>query len=227
MNAFSDGVIAILITILVLELRPPPGHQLSDILDEKGKLLAYLLSFVMVGIYWNNHHHLMQVVHTIDGRTLWANMHLLFWLSLTPLTTDWLGEAGVETGPVAAYSIVLLGCAIAYTLLTIALLALHESGSQLALAIGRDRKGKVSLAAYVLALAFAFVLPWASIALIVGALGGGKTTCCAVHIGKCRAGPSAGSVSVLVSSMPHWPKAMRKNPFSPQAGPHEFLQIQQ
>ena len=82
----------------------------------------------MVGIYWNNHHHLMQIVTTIDGRTLWANMHLLFWLSLTPLTTAWLGEAGVETGPVAAYAIVLLGCAFAYTLLTLALLALHESG---------------------------------------------------------------------------------------------------
>jgi uncharacterized membrane protein len=168
MNAFSDGVIAILITILVLELRPPAGHQLSDVVDEKGKLLVYVLSFVMVGIYWNNHHHLMQIVTTIDGRTLWANMHLLFWLSLTPLTTDWLGEAGVKTGPVAAYAIVLLGCAIAFTLLTIALLVLHESGSQLEQAIGRDRKGKVSLACYVLALAFAFVVPWASIALIVG-----------------------------------------------------------
>jgi uncharacterized membrane protein len=167
MNAFSDGVIAILITILVLELRPPPGHHLSDVLDEKGKLLAYVLSFAMVGIYWNNHHHLMQIVDTIDGRTLWANMHLLFWLSLTPLTTAWLGEAGVETGPVAAYAIVLLGCAIAFSFLTLALLALHESDSQLAQAIGRDRKGKVSLASYVLAVAFAFVLPWISIALFV------------------------------------------------------------
>jgi uncharacterized membrane protein len=167
MNAFSDGVIAILITILVLELRPPAGHHLSDVLDEKGKLLAYALSFVMVGIYWNNHHHLMQIVDTIDGRTLWANMHLLFWLSLTPLTTAWLGEAGVETGPVAAYAIVLLGCAMAFSFLTLALLALHESGSQLAQAIGRDRKGKASLAVYVVALAFAFVLPWISIALFV------------------------------------------------------------
>ena len=85
MNAFSDGVLAILITILVLELRPPEGHDFRDILDIKGKLLAYVLSFVMIGIYWNNHHHLMQIVKTIDGRTLWANMHLLFWLSLTPL----------------------------------------------------------------------------------------------------------------------------------------------
>jgi uncharacterized membrane protein len=167
MNAFSDGVIAILITILVLELRPPTGHNLSDIFDEKSKLLAYVLSFVMVGIYWNNHHHLMQIVNTIDGRTLWANMHLLFWLSLTPLTTDWLGRDHVKTGPVAAYAIVLLGCAIAFTLLTLALLALHESSSQLAQAIGRDRKGKVSLAVYVLALACAFVVPWVSIALIV------------------------------------------------------------
>ncbi|MDX6631936.1 MAG: potassium channel family protein, partial [Gaiellales bacterium] len=104
MNAFSDGVLAILITILVLELRPPEGHHLSDVLDEKGKLLAYLLSFVMVGIYWNNHHHLMSIVDKIDGRTLWANMHLLFWLSLISVGTAWLGEAGVETGPVAAYA---------------------------------------------------------------------------------------------------------------------------
>ena len=119
MNAFTDGVIAILITILVLELRPPEGHHLSDILDEKGKLLAYLLSFGLVAIYWVNHHHLMQIVHRVDGRTLWANIHLLFWLSLTPLATAWLGEAGAEPGPVAAYAIVLLGCAIAYTLLTL------------------------------------------------------------------------------------------------------------
>ena len=167
MLAFSDGVIAILITILVLELRPPDGHHLSDILDEKSKLLAYLLSFVMVGIYWDNHHHLMQIVRTIDGRTLWANMHLLFWLSLMPLGTAWLGEAGVKTGPVAAYAIVLLGCAIAFTLLTLALLAIHESGSQLAQAIGSDRKGRSSLAIYVLALAAAAVLPWVSIALFV------------------------------------------------------------
>ena len=168
MNAFSDGVIAIIITIMVLEMKVPHGADLAALRPLLPVFLSYVLSYVNVGIYWNNHHHLMSIVSTIDGRTLWANMHLLFWLSLTPLTTAWLGEAGVQSGPVAAYAIVLLGCAIAYTLLTLALLALHESGSQLALAIGRDRKGKVSLAAYVLALAFAFVLPWASIALIVG-----------------------------------------------------------
>jgi uncharacterized membrane protein len=167
MIAFTDGVVAILITILVLELKPPVGHQLGDILHEKGRLLAYLLSFVFVAIYWVNHHHLTQVVHRIDGRTLWANLHLLFWLSLTPIATDWLGESGVHQGPVAVYAIVLLGCAIAYTLLTLSLLALHESDSQLAQAIGGDRKGKVSLAAYIVAFASAFVVPWISVALFV------------------------------------------------------------
>jgi len=167
MNAFTDGVIAILTTILVLELRPPAGHHLADILDEKGPLLAYLLSFVFVAIYWVNHHHLMQVVHTIDGRTLWANIALLFCLSLTPLATAWLGQAGAEPGPVAAYAIVLLACAISYTILTICLLVSHGPDSKLAEAIGSDRKGKVSLAAYVVALACSFVVPWLSVALFV------------------------------------------------------------
>jgi uncharacterized membrane protein len=167
MNAFTDGVVAILITILVLELRPPAGHQLADILHEKSRLLAYLLSFVFVAIYWVNHHHLMQVVHRIDGRTLWTNIHLLFWLSLTPIATDWLGEAGVHEGPVAVYAIVLLGCAFAYTFLTLALLAIHEPGSQLHQAIGSDRKGKASVVLYVVAFAFAFVVPWVSVALFV------------------------------------------------------------
>jgi uncharacterized membrane protein len=167
MNAFTDGVIAILITILVLELRPPGGHKLSGILDEKAKLLAYVMSFVFVAIYWVNHHHLMQIVQRIDGRTLWANIHLLFWLSLTPIATAWIGESGAESGPVAAYAIVLLGCALAFTLLTLALLSLHEPGSQLAQAIGRDRKGKISLVAYIVALAFSFFAPWVSIALFV------------------------------------------------------------
>src|SRR5215831_18898663 len=156
MNAFTDGVIAILITILVLELHPPAGDRLSDLSDEKGKLLAYLLSFVMVAIYWVNHHHLMQVVHRIDGRVLWANIHLLFWLSLTPVATAWLGETGVKAGPAAGYALVQLGCAIAYTLLTLALLALHEADSDLVRAIGDDRKGRLSLLAYALAFVLAF-----------------------------------------------------------------------
>jgi uncharacterized membrane protein len=167
LTAFTDGVVAILITILVLELRPPDGDHFGDILDEKGRLLAYLMSFVFVAIYWNNHHHLFQVVDRIDGRVLWANMHLLFWLSLTPVATAWLGEAGVNAGPAAAYAVVLFCCAIAYTLLTLALLALHPDDSQLARAIGDDRKGKVSLLAYAIAFAVAFVEPWISIALFV------------------------------------------------------------
>ncbi len=167
MDAFTDGVVAILITILVLELKPPAGHHLADILDERSSLLAYLLTFVFVAIYWVNHHHLMQVVQRIDGRTLWANIHLLLWLSLTPIATAWLGQAGVETGPVAGYAIVLLGCAVAYTLLTLALLASHEDDSTLARAIGRDGKGKLSLALYVAAFGCAFVIPWLSVGLFV------------------------------------------------------------
>ena len=167
MIAFTDGVVAILITVLVLELRPPSGRHLGDIVHEKARLLAYVLSFVFVAIYWVNHHHLMQVVEQIDGRTLWANIHLLFWLSLTPIATAWLGEAGVKAGPVAAYAIVLLGCAFAFTVLTVFLLAVHESASQLAQAIGADRKGKVSLALYVVSLICAFVVPWLSVGLFV------------------------------------------------------------
>ncbi len=167
LTAFTDGVVAILITILVLELKPPTGDHLSDILDLKGRLLAYLLSFVFIAIYWNNHHHLLRLVRRIDGRVLWANMLLLFCLSLTPLATAWLGETGVKNGPVAAYAIVLLGCGLAYTLLTLALLALHDSESALHQAIGNDRKGKLSLVCYLLALVLSFVEPWISVALFV------------------------------------------------------------
>lgn len=167
MQAFSDGVVAILITILVLELRPPHGAHLADILDEKGTFLAYLLTFVFVAIYWNNHHHLLQLVHRVDGRTLWANVHLLFWLSLTPVATAWLGETGVKQGPVAAYAIVLLGCAVAFTILVVSLIAVHEPGSDLSQAIGKDRKGKISLALYAVAFALSFLAPWVSVALFV------------------------------------------------------------
>jgi uncharacterized membrane protein len=167
MEAFTDGVVAILITILVLELKPPAGHRLADLLHEKGRLLAYVLSFVFVAIYWNNHHHLLQLVHRIDGRTLWANIHLLFWLSLTPIATAWLGEAGVKTGPVAAYAIVLLGCALAYSLLTVSLLALHERDSKLAQALGNDVKGRVSLVLYIVAFVCSFFAPWVSVAIFV------------------------------------------------------------
>ena len=165
--AFTDGVIAILITVLVLELRPPAGEHLSDVLHEKGRLLAYLLSFVFVAIYWMNHHHLFQVVQRVDGRVLWANVILLFWLSLTPVATAWLGDTGVKSGPVAAYAFVQMGCALAYYWLTLSLLAQHESGSDLHRAIGDDRKGKLSLFGYVAAFVLAFFAPWASIGLLV------------------------------------------------------------
>jgi uncharacterized membrane protein len=165
--AFTDGVVAILITILVLELRPPAGEHFGDILDEKGRLLAYVLTFVFVAIYWVNHHHLLQVVHRIDGRALWANLGLLFCLSLTPVATAWLGDTGVKNGPAAGYALVLIGCAFAYTLFTLSLLSLHESESQLHRAIGDDRKGKVSLAMYILAFVLAWFEPWISVGIFV------------------------------------------------------------
>jgi uncharacterized membrane protein len=167
MQAFTDGVVAILITILVLELRPPDGTQLHDVLTEKSRILAYVLTFVFVAIYWNNHHHLLQLVHRVDGRTLWANIHLLFWLSLTPVTTAWLGEAGVHQGPTAAYALVLLGCAVAYTILVLCLIAVHEPGSELSQAIGDDRKGRISLGMYILAFGLSFVVPWVSLAIVI------------------------------------------------------------
>ncbi len=165
MNAFSDGVIAILITILVLELHPPEGHELGDVLHDKGPLLAYLLSFVFIGIYWNNHHHMFHAVHRINGATLWANLHLLFWLSLVPFVTGWMDENHFAPLTVAAYGGVLLCAAIAYTILTRVLRRLHEPDSVLARALGTDRKGWISLAIYVLAIPLAFVHPLISCVL--------------------------------------------------------------
>jgi uncharacterized membrane protein len=168
LEAFSDGVIAILITIMVLELRAPDGSRLSDLKPLVPTLLAYVLSFVFLGIYWNNHHHLLQLVERINGTVMWANMHLLFWLSLTPLVTAWLGQNPTEAVPVATYGIVLLGAAIAYFLLTRALLTVHGPSSRLAIAIGKDWKGKLSAVAYVAAIAVAPLFTWLSIALYVG-----------------------------------------------------------
>lgn len=165
LEAFTDGVIAVLITILVLNLRPPAGHGLHDLHPLLPKIAVYLMSFVFLAIYWNNHHHLMHVVERISGAVLWANAHLLFWLSLTPVTASWLGPHLGDSAPTAAYGVVLLGSAVAFTILVRCLLAVHAPDSKLALAVGRDAKGKLSLVAYVAAIALSPFVPWLSVAI--------------------------------------------------------------
>lgn len=167
LEAFSDGVVAILITIMVLELRVPHDASLEGLVPLIPVFLCYLLSFVFLGIYWSNHHHLFQAVKRVDGRVLWANLHLLFWLSLVPFVTAWMGENGFETWPVACYGIVLLCAAVAYFILTRVLLALHGPDSLLATALGSDFKGKVSVVIYAVAIAVAFSWGWLSCALYV------------------------------------------------------------
>jgi uncharacterized membrane protein len=157
LEAFSDGVIAIIITIMVLELKVPEGHELSALVPLAPVLASYVLSFIYVGIYWVNHHHLLLTVHKIDARVMWANLHLLFWLSLLPFATSWVDESHIETMPVVAYGFVLLMAAIAYTILSRALIALHGNESAIATAIGSDVKGYASLALYVVGIALAFV----------------------------------------------------------------------
>jgi uncharacterized membrane protein len=160
LEAFSDGVLAIIITIMVLELHVPPGAELSALVPLIPKFLSYVLSFMYIGIYWNNHHHLFQAVQRVDGRVLWANLHLLLWLSLIPFVTAWMGENDFAAQPVALYGVILLLAAFAYTLLTRALLPLHDRDSALAVALGRDLKGKISLVFYASAIPLAFVSAW-------------------------------------------------------------------
>ena len=167
LEAFSDGVIAVLITIMVLELRTPTGHSFHDLRSLVPKVSVYALSFVFLAIYWNNHHHLMQIVERVSGGVLWANAHLLFWLSFTPIATAWLGPHLGDSDPTLAYGGVLLGSAIAFVILVRALLGVHASDSPLAVAIGRDRKGNLSIVAYVLGIAAAPFLPWLSIGIYV------------------------------------------------------------
>jgi len=167
LEAFSDGVIAIIITIMVLELRPPHGVALADLGPLAPKLLGYVLSFAFLAIYWNNHHHLLHAVQRVDGRVLWANVHLLFWLSLVPFVTVWMGEHGAAPAPVAAYGAVLLLSGGAFFLLTLALRRLHGKDSVLARALGADWKGKASVAAYAVAIPLAFATRWAAIAIYV------------------------------------------------------------
>jgi uncharacterized membrane protein len=152
LEAFSDGVIAIIITIMVLELRPPHGFALNDLRPLLPTFLSYVLSFIYVGIYWNNHHHLLRAARTVNGAVMWANMHQLFWLSMVPFATSWMGEHHDAAAPVALYGFVLIMNAVAFTILA-TLLVRHEGPqSTLARAIGRDIKGKASLAIYAVAI---------------------------------------------------------------------------
>jgi uncharacterized membrane protein len=167
LEAFSDGVIAILITIMVLELHVPHEPTLIALRPLFPVLLSYILSFVYLGIYWNNHHHMLHVTSRVDGATLWANLHLLFWLSLVPFVTGWMGENHFAPLPTAAYGFVLLMAAIAYTILARVIVALEGPDSIIARALGADVKGKVSLVLYVVAIPAAFVHPAISGALYV------------------------------------------------------------
>jgi uncharacterized membrane protein len=160
LEAFSDGVLAVIITIMVLEMKSPPGTSLAALRPVIPIFLSYILSFVYVGIYWNNHHHLLHATQRVNGATLWANLHLLFWLSLIPFTTAWMGENHFAAWPVAVYGIVLLLAAVAYFILTKALIKVHGRTSTLAASIGTDRKGKISIAVYAAAIPLAFAQPW-------------------------------------------------------------------
>ena len=167
LEAFSDGVIAILITIMVLDLKVPQGTDLRSLAPLLPVLLVYLLSFVYLGIYWTNHHHMFQIVERVDGAILWANLNLLFWLSLVPFTTGWMGENHFAALPTAIYGCVLLAAAISYTILPTTIVHRPHAGAKLAEAVGRDRKGKLSIALYVIAVVSAFVHQWIADALYV------------------------------------------------------------
>ena len=167
LEAFSDGVFAVIITIMVLELKVPQGSDLAALRPVLPVFLSYVLSFVFVGIYWNNHHHMLHAVHRVNGFVLWANLHLLFWLSLVPFITAWMGEHPRLAVPVALYGLVLLMAGTAYYILERGLIALQGKDSALALAVGKDFKGILSVAIYTAAVALAFVNTWFSIALYI------------------------------------------------------------
>lgn len=167
LEAFSDGVIAIIITIMVLELKIPHEANWAALRPLFPVFLSYVLSFIYLGIYWNNHHHLLQAAQQINGRVLWANLHLLFWLSLVPFVTGWTGENHFAALPVAFYGLVLLLAAIAYFILSRILISHHGKDSTLAIALGRDFKGKISPAIYAIAILLAFVNSWLAFLLYV------------------------------------------------------------
>ena len=164
-EAFTDGVIAVIITIMVLELKPPHAPTFDALRELWPVLLSYVLSFVYVGIYWNNHHHMFKAVERIDGRVMWANLFFLFWLSLFPFVTAWMSENHFAAVPMALYGAVLLLAACSWPILIRSLIACNGPECELATAIGRDRKGKISILGYALAIPFAFVSPWLAGAL--------------------------------------------------------------
>ena len=166
-EAFSDGVIAIIITIMVLELKVPIGADLAALRPLIPVFFTYLLSFVFVGIYWNNHHHLLHMVRHVNGGILWANLHLLFWLSLIPFVTRWMGENHFASLPVAVYGVVLLFAGFAYYVLSQLLISIHGKDSSLAKAIGEDFKGKISVVIYLVAIPSSFYASWIAFALYV------------------------------------------------------------
>jgi uncharacterized membrane protein len=168
LEAFSDGVIAIIITIMVLELKVPHGADFRVLLPLWPVFMSYILSFIYVGIYWNNHHHLIHAVQEVSGGTLWANLHLLFWLSLVPFVTAWMGENHFETGPTAAYGFVLFMCAVAYALLARGLIANHPKNSTLAEALRGDRKGKLSIVLYLVGVLLSCFAAWLGFVVYVG-----------------------------------------------------------
>jgi uncharacterized membrane protein len=167
LEAFTDGVVAIIITIMVLEIRVPRGIDLAALQADVPVLLAYVLSYVNVGIFWNNHHHMLHVTERVDGRVLWANLALLFWLSLVPFVIRWIDEAGFAALPTAAYGVVLACAAVSYSLLERQIIAVNGRDSRLAMALGDDLKGKLSIVLYLSAIALAFVRPWIAIVLYV------------------------------------------------------------
>ncbi len=167
LEAFTDGVLAVIITIMVLELKVPHGADAAALVPLAATFLTYVLSFAMVAIYWNNHHHLFHAVHHVTGGTLWANLHLLVWRSLIPFTTGWMDENHYAPLTVAAYGLVLILAAVAYFIMTRVLLANHPRDSLLHKALGADFKGKISVVIYAAAILLAFVLTWAALALYV------------------------------------------------------------
>lgn len=167
METFSDNVIAIVLTIMVLEMKVPMSTKWIALKPMAPVLLSYVLSFVFIGIYWNNHHHLLQATKNVDGKTLWANLHLLFWLTLIPFVTAYMGENHLDPMPVALYGIVMLGAAVGYYVLTRSLVRLHGKTSVISKALGKDLKGQISLALYALAIVLAFAIPVASIVVYV------------------------------------------------------------